>query len=261
MLKKFLERHCPFLFSQRTYLAFGVEESPNKYPLDKARYVLMASCIHEEYMRQKKPIKVLDIGCHEGMMILYCRKNNSEVEFYGMDILQERLNKALGRGYKSALIQDIRSRPFPYKDDFFDVVISSHILEHLERPGEVLGELNRVMKKGAVLLVGVPIGILPAILWRRYITPLYDKTRKPQDCLKRFGHVSFFTLARLKKLLKDHGFVTEDARGDYFIRSRRFFLENYKWWFDFNQLYGRIFPGITGHVTVKSRLTERKNYP
>lgn len=259
MLKRFLEKRCPFLFSKRTYLAFGVEESPNKYPLDKARYVLMASYIHKEYQREKRPLKVLDIGCHEGMMILYCRKNNTEVEFYGMDILKERLDKALGRGYKSALLQDIRNRPFPYKDGFFDVVICSHILEHLKDPGEVLEELSRVMRKGAVLLAGVPVGILPAILWRRHITPLYDKTRKPEDCLKRFGHVSFFTLPGLKKLLKKHGFLTEDARGDYFIRSRRFFLENHKWWFDFNQWYGRIFPGIMGHVTVKSRLNEGKN--
>ena len=261
MVKKFLEKRCPFLFSKKTHLAFGVEESPNKYPLDKARYVLMASYIHEEYLKLKRPVRVLDIGCHEGMMILYCKQNKSEVEFYGMDILKERLDKALKRGYKSALLQDIRNRPFPYKDDFFDVVICSHILEHLKRPGRALAELNRVMKQGAALLVGVPIGVLPAILWRRHVTPLYDRTRKPEDCLKRFGHVSFFTLPKLKKLLKDYGFATENARGDYFIRSRRFFLEDHKWWFDFNQWYGRIFPGIMGHVTVKAHLRERKKRP
>jgi len=253
MLKKVLEKYCPFLFSSKTYLAFGVEESPNKYPLNKARYVLMASYIHDEYLRRKRPIKVLDIGCHEGMMILYCRKNNSEVEFHGMDIRKERLDKALEKGYNSAILQDIRNRPLPYKDDFFDAAICSHIFEHLERPGEVLEELNRVMKKNGILLVGVPIGFLPAILWRRYITPLHDRTRRPEECSKRFGHMTFFTLPALKKLLKDHGFLTEVARGDFFIRSRKLFLENYKWWCEFNQWYGRLFPGILGHVTVRSR--------
>ena len=258
MVKKLLEKACPFMFSKKKYLAFGVEESPNRYPLDKARYLLMASYIHEEYRKLKRPVRVLDIGCHEGMMLLYCKKNNSAVEFYGMDILRERLDKALKRGYKSALLQDIRKRPFPYKEDFFDVVICSHILEHLECPAEVLEDLNRVMKKDAVLLVGVPVGPLPAILWRRHITPLYDKTRKPADCLARFGHVSFFTLRALKALLKQHGFQAERARADYLIRSRRFFLENYKWWFDFNQWCGKLFPGLLGHVTVKSRLSVKQ---
>ena len=254
MVKKLLEKSCPFLFSNKTYLAYGVEESPNKYPLNKARYVLMASYIHKEYLKKQRPIRVLDVGCHEGMMILYCRKNNTEVEFYGMDILQERLDKALEKGYRSTLLRDIRNRPFPYEDNFFDVAICSHILEHLEHPGEVLEELNRVMKKDGILLVGVPVGLLPFVLWREHITPLHDRRRKPQECLKRFGHVSFFTLPRLKKLLKRHGFITEVARAEFLIRSRRFFLENYKWWFDFNQWCGRLFPGVLGHVTVKSRL-------
>jgi|GEM_PF-1446092 len=253
MVKKFMERHLPFLFSNKAYLAYGVENSPTRYPLDKARYVLIASYIADEQARLKRPVRVLDIGCSEGMMILYCNKLLTPTEFYGMDILQERLDKALRRGYKSVLLQDIRKRPLPYKDGFFDVVICSHILEHLLDPGELLGELGRVMKDDALIIVGVPIGLLPGILWRRHITPLYSKRKSVEESLKRFGHVTFFTLPDLKKLLGRRRFVVESARGDYMIRARKFFLENYRWWYRLNQIYGRIFPGLWGHVTVKAR--------
>ncbi len=253
MIKDLLKRYCPFLFSDRTYVAYGVEESPTKYPLNKARYLLMASYIHQEYLRLKRPVRVMDIGCSYGMMLLYCNKNNSETEFYGIDILQESLNKASSIGYKSVLLQDIRNRPFPYKDNFFDVIICSHILEHLEKPGDLLEELKRVMVPGGVLLAGAPVGLLPGILWRRHITPLYNKRKTVEESLKRFGHVTFFTLPNLKKLLANYGFVAEEARGDYMIRARKFFLENYKWWFDLNQCYGRLFPGLWGHVTVRAR--------
>jgi ubiquinone/menaquinone biosynthesis C-methylase UbiE len=255
MLKKFLEKYCPFLFSTRTYLAYGVEESPTQYPLDKARYPLIASYIHDEYKGLNRPLKVLDIGCSEGMMMLYCNKNSTPVEFYGIDILRERLDKALERGYKSVLLQDIRKRPFPYKDNMFDVVICSHILEHLVNPGELLGELRRVIKRGAIIIVGVPIGLLPGILWRRHITPLYNKRKTIAESLKRFGHVKFFTLPELKKLLRQYDLITEKAQGDYMIRARKFFLENYRWWYSINRLYGRLFPGVWGHVTVKARFT------
>jgi len=187
------------------------------------------------------------------MMLLYSKVRKVEAEFYGMDVMSDFLNIAQERGYRSVVERDIRNLPHPFEDGFFDVVILSHILEHLERPDEVIGEVRRMIKKNGVVIIGVPIGLLPGILWRQYITPLYSPHKRKEEALKRFGHVNFFTLPAMKKLLKQHGFVTETARGDYFIRARGFFLENYKWWFDFNQFYGKLFPGTLGHVTLKAR--------
>jgi SAM-dependent methyltransferase len=254
MFKKLLQKLFPFLFSTKTYLAFGVEESPNKYPLNKARYLLAARFIKDEYLRQGRALKVLDIGCNEGMMILYAAKAGAETEFYGIDILPEKKKKALERGYKEVLLEDIRQCDFhKFEAGSFDVVICSHILEHIEDPGDVLDKVRKVTKKDGILIAGVPIGLLPGILWRRHITPLYNPRKQRGAALERFGHVSFFTLPELRRLLKKHGFHAEAARGDYFLRARKLFLENYKWWFDFNQLYGKIFPGLWGHVSVKAR--------
>lgn len=254
MLKKLLQKLFPFMFSTKTYLAFGVEEAPTRYPINKARYPLMASFIHKEFLKQGRTLQVLDVGCRDGNMLLYCRQNGSGAEFHGMDITKKDLEKALACGYKSAFEHNICVRPFPYKDGFFDIAICSHILEHLEDPGAVLTELKRVMKPGGLLIVGVPIGLLPGILWRRHITPLYNSRKRKAEALRRFEHVSFFSLPELKALLKKHGFTTEEARGDFCIRARKFFLENYKWWFDLNQLWGKVFPGVLGHVSVRARL-------
>ncbi|MDD5218644.1 MAG: class I SAM-dependent methyltransferase [Candidatus Omnitrophica bacterium] len=254
LFKKTLKRFFPFLFSSGTYQAFGVEDAPNKYPVDRARYLNMAAYLHEEYQRRGKPIRVLDIGCSEGMMLLYCNKNNTPVQFYGIDILEERKQKALARGYQDVFIKDIRNCDFSKCTEPFDAVICSHILEHLEDPGEFLERLKAAMLPEALLIVGVPIGLLPGILWRRYISPIYKARHRKEASLKRFGHVSFFTLPALRRLLQQRGFYPEIICGDYFIRARGFFLENYKWWFDFNQWYGRLFPGILGTVTLKARL-------
>lgn len=254
MLKKFLQKYLPFLFSTKTYLAFGVEESPNRYPLDKARYLTAAGFINDEYVKQGRPVRILDIGCNEGMMALYTAKAGTKTEFCGIDILPEKRGKALERGYEEVLLEDIRQCDFrKYRDGYFDAVICSHILEHLEDPGALLGKVRRVIKKDGILIAGVPIGLLPGILWRRHITPLYSPRKRREAVLARFGHISFFTLPELRRLLKKHGFHLEVAQGDYFLRARKLFIENYKWWFDFNQLYGKIFPGLWGHVSVKAR--------
>lgn len=253
LLKRMLKNLFPFLFSSKTYLAYGVEEGPNRYPLYAARNPLMAAYIHQEASTHSHPIRVLDVGCRDGSLLLYCRHNHSSVEFHGMDHARSNLKTALGRGYHSGLAYDIRDRPFPYKNNCFDAVICSHVLEHLERPGSVLDELHRIMKKGGLLVVGTPTDPLPLLLWRRHIIPIYDPKRGKQEAGKIFGHVSFFSLRELKRLLTSHGFVPEDARGNYFIRSRGLFLENYKWWYELNQCWGRVFPGLGGHVTVKAR--------
>lgn len=251
--KKTLKKIFPNLFSSRTHLAYGVEESPNKYPLDKVRYVMIAELLHQEYLRRGKPIRVLDIGCSEGMMILYSRKNDTQAEFYGIDILEERKKKAIERGYKDVWLEDIRECDFGKYRDRFDAVICSHILEHLERPGDLLQKLNSVMSEDGLLIIGTPIGLLPGVLWRKYISPLCRPWYEREAVLKRFGHVSFFTLSALKKLLLKSGFRAEECRGEYLIRARGFFLEDCKWWFDFNQWYGRLFPGVLGYVVVKAR--------
>jgi len=252
MFKKILQKLFPFLFSSTTHIAYGVEESPNKYPLDKARYPLMAEYIHEESLKHGRPLRILDIGCRDGNMMLYCEQNKSNVEFHGMDITEKDLETAKRRGYKTGHRHDIRNRPFPYEDNFFDAVICSHILEHLEHPEEVLDELHRIMKKEGMLIVGVPIGLLPGILWRRHITPLYNPRKRKAEALRRFEHVSFFSLPELKRLLAKYGFRTDEARGNYCIRARKFFLEDQKWWYDFNQWWGKVFPGVLGHVTLKT---------
>lgn len=44
----------------------------------------------------------------------------------------------------------------PFEDDSVDLVFSYHALEHLENYLFALGEIHRVLKHGAALLVGVP---------------------------------------------------------------------------------------------------------
>lgn len=244
----------PKISGSNKYLAFGVEENRNKYPLEKARYLLATKFIKDEFVREKRPLKVLDIGCNEGMMILYTRNAGVDAEFHGIDILPEKKEKSLSRGYKQVILEDLRTLDFKKLGEHtFDVVICSHILEHLEDPGLVLDKIQQVIKKGGILVVGVPIGLLPGILWRRHITPIFCPRHRISESLKRFGHVTFFTLPALRKLLKNHGFSMEVARGDFFIRARGHFLENFKWWFDLNQFWGKLFPGVLGHVSAKAR--------
>jgi len=51
---------------------------------------------------------------------------------------------------------DLNTFPYPFQDNSFELVEASHILEHLDRPFEVMKELHRILKPGGRLLIRVP---------------------------------------------------------------------------------------------------------
>jgi SAM-dependent methyltransferase len=50
-------------------------------------------------------------------------------------------------------------KKIPFEDDYFDSVFTSEVFEHVFNLQEILPEINRVMKKGALILVTCPFAI------------------------------------------------------------------------------------------------------
>lgn len=51
---------------------------------------------------------------------------------------------------------DLSRFPYPYKNDFFQLIEADHVLEHLNEPFKVMKELHRILINGGKLLVCVP---------------------------------------------------------------------------------------------------------
>ena len=54
------------------------------------------------------------------------------------------------------VIHDLDKFPYPFKDNVVDEIIMIHILEHLNKPKEVLDELWRISKPNARITIEVP---------------------------------------------------------------------------------------------------------
>src|SRR5215472_16212684 len=77
------------------------------------------------------------------------------------------------------VVLDLDKEKLPFSDNIFDIVYAYHVLEHLHNLSDVLVELHRVCKPGAVIDILVP-----------YYT-----------CVGAFGdpkHVRFFTYRTLE---------------------------------------------------------------
>ena len=113
----------------------------------------------------KPGFKILDIGCGPGRHVsaLYSYKN---VTVIGADLSHDDLKQGVARleyhdalgahcgGHWAFTTADITNLPF--KDDYFDLVICSEVMEHIPDDSDAAIELFRVVKPGCNLVVSVP---------------------------------------------------------------------------------------------------------
>lgn len=143
---------------------------------------------------------ILDIGCGPGVQIRFLTKQN---EIHGIDLSSRALDYARNLGIITKK-HNIESG-LPYKDKYFDVVISVDILEHLFDPEFVLAEIKRVLKDDGVALISVPNHFVwwmrKRILFGKGIKLPYHEANE-----WNYFHIRFFTSSAFEKLLESSEF-------------------------------------------------------
>jgi len=100
-------------------------------------------------------MKVLDAGCGDGILSVMMAKKGAIVT--GCDISEPNIERcrayAKEQGLSNIQFQLADSEKLPFADNSFDLVVSSHVLEHLPDFDLGLRELLRVSKKQAVAAI------------------------------------------------------------------------------------------------------------
>lgn len=99
----------------------------------------------------KKKLKLLDGGCSSGEYLIFGRHFGFDV--IGIDISKQAIKECEKRKLK-CILGDVRELPF--KDESFDIVTSGGVVEHFPDSEKAISEASRVLKKGGILLIGVP---------------------------------------------------------------------------------------------------------
>lgn len=101
----------------------------------------------------KKVDSILDVGCGEGFTLNRLKEHGIGKHLEGIEYLKDAIE--LGKKtYPDIKITEGSIYNLPYKDNFFDLVLCTEVLEHLEEPEKALKELIRVSKK--YLVISVP---------------------------------------------------------------------------------------------------------
>ena len=148
--------------SDATYLHYDWVKDP-RFP-EKLFHVLREHNTVKAIEKYGAANNALDAGCGTGLVTRHIIANHT----IGLDINPWALKRA--QSYASNvrfMCGDINNLPF--EDEYFDLIVCTHTLEHLEHPKQALDELYRVLQPGGLLIGAVPTNFA---LWhyRRYLT-------------------------------------------------------------------------------------------
>ncbi len=140
------------------------------------------------------PTVLMELGCGTGAVIEGCREKALARRYLAVDCSQEAIRYLRGRTRDVAtMVADIGSADFQVREDI-DVVVLSHVVEHIENPQALLRSLaNRVRFRYAI--IEVPLENLPLL---RLKSTLWGRNQSA-------GHVSFFREEEFERLIHSSG--------------------------------------------------------
>lgn len=162
---------------------------------------------------------VADVGCGDGGQAEFCVRAGAHVIM--MDANQNELEMAArrttntGAGAASCLRTDVHT--LPLADASVSRVICTEVLEHVDDPSQVMKELVRIGRPGALYLLSVP-GAAAERLMREVAAPGYFE--KP-------NHVRIFEPGEFISLIEKSGLMIENqcSQGFYWTLYWLFFWQ------------------------------------
>lgn len=154
----------------------------------------------------KKDVKILDVGCgnHSSSVTKYYLP---KCKYYGIDKIRNYGNefedyKLMEKFWQVNLDQsDLKEIP----NNFFDIIIFSHVIEHLYFGLEVISRLTKKLTSNGIFYIETPsphTKYLPALIKKLIVFNFYDDKT----------HIKIYNKNDIKKILAKEGFMIKRAR-------------------------------------------------
>jgi SAM-dependent methyltransferase len=171
----------------------GVLNPSFPHSLDHARASTGAISLRSSIKHNGQAPSVLDVGCATGAMLSFLRERGWQTVGVEISPAAEYARHERGLDVRRQCFEDCR---FP--SESFDMVLASHLIEHLNDPGVFFREAWRVLRNGAYLMLITPNinGFQARLLGSRWRSAIFD-------------HLYLFSAHTVKAMLKAHGFTAE----------------------------------------------------
>jgi ubiquinone/menaquinone biosynthesis C-methylase UbiE len=194
--------------------------------------------------------KILEIGCAEGFMTGAILEKN--VDLVAADISHNYIKRAR-RQFPQVKYLVMDAANMPLRDDIFDTVILSAVLEHVPEPYYLLEEVHRVLRNGpdTTLILVVP-NVLSLSNISGHFLRMYEKYMNIYD-----GHINFYDYGSVLQLYKKIGFEPVRLYAPYFKIAKFDFLLDL---FGLRRILQRYFPQFAHEILVMARKGDKPEY-
>jgi SAM-dependent methyltransferase len=211
--------------------------------------------------------RVIELSSFLGVVDVALAKIGFDV--YTYDIPEFQKNENLNRIYSkfnihpsSGYLKDIWKTGLPYPDNFFDAIILSEVLEHLNfNPLPVFQEINRIMKPDGILYITTPnqvnfINRIKIVLGRSIRNSIHDSLIQLDQSKNTICGIHWreYTLLELVQLLEKTGFVIS---ANYYSSTTQI---DFPLWAKkiFYRILNIFFPTLEDSITVIAKKNEYK---
>jgi len=179
----------------KDYLSYEIENESSflqlqKLAMEDAGFYKIEKALK---LRKTEAPSALDVGCATGTLLAFLRDRGWNVKGTEISPAAE-----YARNVRRLDVRNVPLEEIEFPSGSFDIVLASHLIEHLNDPYSFLKEAHRVLKDDGKIFITTPnISGLQAYLyggrWRSAI----------------FDHLYLFSVRTLKKMIKRAGFKVE----------------------------------------------------
>lgn len=131
-------------------------------PSQRHRFSLILSEVKKLFSKpefSRRRVRLLDLGCGKGHLLVMIKQHFPELECAGMDISES----AIGMLKETVpqvtwMAADIQQPLDPSRHGTFDLVICSEVIEHCEHVTPILENILRLTRPGGYILITLPGG-------------------------------------------------------------------------------------------------------
>jgi len=109
---------------------------------------------HEEMLKHFKGGKLLDVGCLNSPLCLMAQRKYPTAEITVLDFAPAVIDYFKKNYSYNAVLSDCRQTPF--EDNTFDYITAGELIEHLEKPEELIKEMMRILKPSGTFALSTP---------------------------------------------------------------------------------------------------------
>lgn len=213
-------------------------------PVDHKVYANYGNAEVLKHVPKDISLRVLDVGCGAGDNAHALNLVGHAV--YGVTLSDFEAVKAREHCQDVQVYNLEQGLPSPYKSDIFDVVICSHVLEHICFPESLMRDVIAVLRPGGKLIVALPNLVFIRNRWAL----LRGRVEYQQSGLMDNTHFRWYTFQSSASMIKSSGFSVKEhyVTGYVPLGVIRRLLPKTGALID--QLLCRLFPGLFGYQIV-----------